>query len=637
MTIRQRVALGTAAAALLMLTSAPAFVQAPAGDGPPVEYRIWFPESEQRWMQVEVTFRGVPPGPLEVRMSRTSPGRYALHEFAKNVFDVAVFDGAGAPLTPARPNLHQWTVAGHDGTVVVRYRVFGDRTDGTYLSIDPAHAHLNMPAALMWARSLAERPARVAFEPPAGRRWRVATQLFPTADPFVFTAPNHAYLMDSPVELSDFTERTFAVPDAHGQRPAFRIALHHDGTAAEADRFARDVEAIVRETLPVFGGEFPRFETGTYTFIADYLPWVHGDGMEHRNSTILTAPAALANPGQRQALLGTVAHEFVHAWNVERLRPRSLEPFDFEEASLSGELWFAEGFTSYYDDLILRRAGLAPLEDTLASFAAAIDTVTLSPGRRVRSVVEMSQLAAFVDAAVSIDRTSWPNTFISYYTWGAALGLGLDLALRDRTDGRVTLDDYMTALWRRFGRPGQQAPGIVATPYSLDDLRETLGAVAGDRAFAERFFARYVHGREVMDYGPLLARAGLVMRPRAPGRAWLGGVPLSFAAGRGARVNGLVPFGSPLHAAGVAQDDQIVAIDGTDLVSQADLDAVLARLVPDRAVPIRFVRRGGEPVAATLTPVEDPRIEIVPVEATGTAPTPEQRRFRAAWLDSRRR
>src|SRR5215207_8454603 len=134
-----------AVAFLFLLTiGASAWAQAP------VSYRLSFPAPEHRWMQVEVTFSEVPPGSLQVRMSRTSPGRYALHEFAKNVFDVRVRDGKGAALTPTRPDLHEWTITGHDGAVVISYRVFGDRVDGTYLSVDATHAHLNMPASLMW-------------------------------------------------------------------------------------------------------------------------------------------------------------------------------------------------------------------------------------------------------------------------------------------------------------------------------------------------------------------------------------------------------------------------------------------------------------------------------------------------------
>ena len=256
----------------------------------PFEYRLSFPTPEHRWMQVETRFTNLPEGTAEIRMSRTSPGRYALHEFAKNVFDVKLADGSGRALEPTRPNLHQWNVTGHGGTIVLSYKVYGDRIDGTYLSVDATHAHLNMPATVMFVRGQLDRPARVTFVRPPGREWRVATQLLPTDDPLVFTAPSIHYLMDSPAEFSDFTLRTFTVGDQAGQGAAqtFRIALHHDGTDADADQFARDVEKVVRESMRIFG-ELPRFDGGTYTFLADYLPWASGDGMEHRNSTVLTS------------------------------------------------------------------------------------------------------------------------------------------------------------------------------------------------------------------------------------------------------------------------------------------------------------------------------------------------------------
>src|SRR4030095_10506693 len=150
---------------------------------PSPQHRLPSPEPQHHWMQVEVVFNEVPAGPLQVRMSRTSPGRYALHEFSKNVYDVGVTDGAGRALEPTQPNLHQWDIAGHDGTVRVRYRVFGDRIDGTYLGVDATHAHINMPATLMWARGLERRPNRVTFERPANTSWRVAPPLVPTEDP----------------------------------------------------------------------------------------------------------------------------------------------------------------------------------------------------------------------------------------------------------------------------------------------------------------------------------------------------------------------------------------------------------------------------------------------------------------------
>jgi predicted metalloprotease with PDZ domain len=604
----------------------------------PVSYRLSFPSPEHRLMQVEVTFSEVPPGPLQIRMSRTSPGRYALHEFSKNVFDVRVRDGKGATLTPTRPDLHQWTVAGHDGTVVVTYRVFGDRTDGTYLSVDATHAHVNMPAALMWARGFELRPARVRFEQPAGRKWRVASQLYPTDDPLVFTAPNFHYLMDSPTEFSAFTLRTFRVPSTAAQAdqdraPTFRIALHHDGTEAEADAYARDTERIVRETRAIFG-EFPQYENNTYTFLADYLPWADGDGMEHRNSTVLSSSSALRNPRQRPGLLGTVAHEFFHSWNMERIRARDLEPFNFEEADVSGELWFGEGFTSYYDDLIMRRANLVPLEQTLASFAGAINAVTSSPARHIRTAEDMSRLAPFVDAAAAIDRTTWDNTFISYYTYGAALGLALDLSLRERSNGQTSLDTYMRALWARHGRPGQKEPGMVATPYTMDDLKTVLAEVSGDRAFALAFFSNYIQGHDVADYATLLARAGLTLRKKNPGTATIGSAALTFSGG-GARVTDAVIVDSPLYKAGIDRDDLIVSIAGTPVTTQDTLNQLLGQQQPGAKLTVRFVRRSGETVNGTIVPDEDASVEIVPVEQAGGTLTEAQKRFRHDWLGSK--
>ena len=551
------------------------------------------------------------------------------------MFDVAIVNGKGQPLAATRPDPHQWDVATHDGTVVMTYKVFGDRTDGTYLGIDDVHAHINIPAALMFARGWFERPARVTFVQPPGKQWRVATQLFPTSDPLVFTAPNIHYLMDSPTDFSNFTLREFTVDDRQkrtGPPPTFRIALTHDGTEAEADLFVKDVERIVRETIPVFG-ELPSFETNTYTFLSVYLPWANGDGMEHRNSTSLTSSGALRNPQQRIGIIGTVAHEFIHAWNMERIRSRGVEPFDFEQADMSDDLWLGEGFTNYFDGLIQHRAGFTSLDGFAGEIAGVINTVALSPGRMFRSAVDMSRLAPFVDAAASIDRTAWPNLFISYYTYGQAIGLGLDLSLRDRSNGKVTGDDYMRGLWAQFGKPGQKEAGKVTTTYSIDGLKESLAKLSGDRGFANDFFAKYVEGREIVDYTRLLARAGLVMRKRAAGKAFAGQVPLS-GGGSGLRVGGLVPWESALYKAGVAQDDQLINLDGTALTSMANYDEALTRHKPGDRVPLRFVRRSGETVNTTLALDEDPRIEVIPVEKTGGTLTDDQKRFRDSWLNS---
>ncbi len=620
-------------AALLLVAGAIASASAPPSARkalPAVEYTLSFPEPQHRWMQVEVLFTSVAPMPVQVRMSRSSPGRYALHEFAKNVFDVQFEDGQARRLQPARPNLHQWDVAGHDGTVRMRYRVFGDRVDGTYLAIDATHAHINMPAALAWAHGLEDRAARVTFQRPAGSNWRVATQLMPTADPLVFTAPNLQYLLDSPAEFSEFTLRTFDAPlaKAGGPVPLVRIALHHTGTDADADAYAGEVRRIVEQARRLFG-EYPAFETTTYTFLADYLPWASSDGMEHRNSTVVSASAPLS--GSRTRLLGTVSHEFLHAWNVERIRPRALEPFNFEEANVSGELWLAEGVTSYYDGLLLARAGLIDTPQLLEELGTAVATVMLSPATQFRSAEEMSRMAPFVDAASWIDRTNWDNTYISYYVHGAALGLGLDLAIREHTDGRASLDDFMRAMWRTHGRPGGTRPGYVDTPYTADDVRARLAEVTGDAAFAGEMMRRYVHGREVMDYRRLVASVGLRLGSRFPGRASLGQVEYQRDA-QGVSVSAPTRIGSAAYRAGLAEGDVITGLGGEAVGTPEQLETALRKHVPGKQIAVTYRRRSGEVVKVEVALDEDPRIEIVTLESSGEALTDRQRALRAAWL-----
>jgi predicted metalloprotease with PDZ domain len=590
----------------------------------PVRYRFSFPAPEHRWMQVEAAFEGLGAAPLELRMSRSSPGRYSLHDFAKNVYDVQARDAGGRVLEALRPDPYGWTYSDHGGAVTIRYKVFGDRVDGTYLAIDPTHAHINMPAAVMWARGLEDRPAALVFEPPAGREWRLATQLLPGGSPFELTAPNLQYLMDSPVEFGPGTLRTFTV-GSH----TFRVNVHHTGRDDDVDAFVADVEKIVGEHGEIFG-EFPVYEPGHYTFLADYLPWAGGDGMEHRNSTVITSASALAT--SRRGLLGTVSHEFFHGWNVERIRPRSLEPFDFERANISGELWLAEGFTQYYGALVLSRAGLADLASTAGTLNGLISSIANNPAREIRSAVEMSRMAAFTDGGRTADRTNWGITVISYYPYGGAIALALDLTLRERSGGAVTLDDYMRAMWRVHGRPGGSRPGYVDRPYTLEDAEARLAEVSGDRSFAHDFFARYIYGHDAADYARLLEQAGLVLRPSAPGRASLGELRLDER-GNSVRVASQPFIGSPAYNAGLDLDDELRELDGRPIHGYSDVAEVLGRHRPGDRVSVAFVNRLARPITSMLTLEEEGGLELVPVERAGGTLTDAQKAFRARWLN----
>jgi predicted metalloprotease with PDZ domain len=611
---------------IAVLLAAPALAQAP------VSYRVSFPAPEHHYAVIEATFPDLPNGTLETRMSRSSPGRYAVHEFSKNVFELEAFDSTGRELAVTRPNPYQWDIARHDGSVRVVYKIYGDRVDGTYLAVDPTHAHLNMPATLLWARGLDARGVRITFDPPKGSAWVVATQLFPTDAAWTFTAPNLQYLMDSPAELSAQTIRSFTVRGGDGKVVTIRAALHHDAGDAEVNEYVAGTEKIVKEHGAVYG-EFPQFEPGYYTFLGDYVPWGGGDGMEHRNSTVVAAAVSLRMPGMVAEVLDTVSHEFFHAWNVERIRPRTLEPFNFEEANMSGELWLAEGFTQYYGTLIMGRAGLVTREETVADLARAGVAVLNTPGRQFRSAVQMSQLAPFTDAATAIDRSNFSTTFLSYYTYGSAIALAMDLSLRDRSNGKIPLDDYMRAMWAAHGKPGGAQPGLVARPSTLADARARLGEVSGDRAFADEFFAKFVEGRDAIDYARLLLRAGYVLRKRSAGTAWLGAANVVDANGN---INSLTAWGSPLFDAGLDQGDVILDVDGKAMASGV-LQAALKARKPGEQLKVSYKRRGGATGTATIRLKEDPSLEVVAVESTGGTPTAEQKAFRDSWLGPKAR
>lgn len=597
--------IGKFAALLLACT-----VGLPAVAQMPVRYELSFPNAQHHEGEIQVTFSGVRQPVLEVVMSRSSPGRYALHEFAKNVQTLKARDGSGKELEVRRASPYQWNIVGHNGTVTVEYTLFADHADGTYAGIDSTHARLNVPAVLAWAHGFEKTPAVLKVNVPPGSGWKVATQLKPNADG-TFFAPNLDRLMDGPLEIGPYVENTWKTGDTQ-----FRVALHHKGTAAEAAAYAKAVAAITAEEEGVFGA-FPKYDDGLYTFLLDYLPQVAGDGMEHRNSTMITNTRDLSSSATD--LLSTVAHEFFHGWNVKRIRPKSLEPFDYERANMSGELWFAEGFTNYYAALVLKRAGLWNNNRFSNYMSNALTTVITAPGREVRSPVEMSRMAPFVDAATSIDPTNTANTFISYYTYGQALGMGLDLAIRSQFPGK-SLDDWMRAMWQQHGD--------VDKAYTLADLRNALAKVTNAN-FANAMFQQHIEGKEAMDYARLVERVGFVLKPSD--KAWLGG---RFAfSDTGVQINASLR-GGPLYGAGLDRRDRIVQFDGKPIKTQKELDDYLAsHKAGDRVKLTVETRDGRKDFDVTLAQAPDLRLESF--EQVGRDLTPEVRSLRDAWLSSK--
>jgi predicted metalloprotease with PDZ domain len=328
--------------------------------------------------------------------------------------------------------------------------------------------------------------------------------------------------------------------------------------------------------------------------------------------------------GRGEGMIGAAAHEFFHSWNVKRMRPKTLEPFDYERANMSGELWFAEGFTNYYGPLALERSGIEKLNQFTRSMGRAVNAVLTSPGRLIGSPVEMSRLAPFVDAATSIDQRNFGNTYISYYTYGQALAFGLDLTIRSHFPGK-SLDDWMRTMWHEHPDADR--------PYTLADLEHTLAEATGDPVFARQFFEHHVTGKEPIDYAGAVAPAGLVLRKAHKGQAWWGKEQISFSA-EGGEINSETAQGSPLYRASLERGDRMLSVNGNALTATTTADDLLSRQKPGDTLKLHVRTRAGER-DTQVTLMEDPQLELVTFEDAGQAITPEIKAFREAWLGSK--
>ncbi|MBC6110263.1 M61 family metallopeptidase [Pedobacter fastidiosus] len=583
-----------------------------------ISYSVSFPNAIHHEAQISMQIPNVPAGPLTIRMSRSSPGRYATHEFGKNVYNFKAFDASGKELPLKQPAGDIYEIPTHSNSIKITYTLFGNWIDGTYAGFDETHAHMNIPATFAFPVGMDKRARLVKFNYAEKQNWKVATQLKPMGND-TYYAPNLQYFMDSPTEIANYKTASWKVKNPDGKIQTIHIISHSNDTQKTIDNYADMLKKMVDEHLAVWG-EFPAYDYGNYYFLEDVYPENAGDGMEHRNSTSIVQRTPKID-GYESQLLGTFSHEYFHSWNVERLRPKTLEPFNFEHSNISDELWLAEGFTQYYGSLLLTRAGLKTVENATQTFNGLINSVLTSPGAKNFSPIQASRYAVFADAGVAIDQTNKGNIFTSYYTYGAATALALDLKLR--VDFNLTLDDYMRALWKAYGKP--------EIAYTVPDLEKTLAVLTKNPAFAKDFFKRYIYGTEKNDYAKLLLSAGFILRKVSPNQAFTGLSRVNFDTGKAVLPQTIQ--GTPAYIAGLDVDDVILTFDHLEIKDQAGLTKITESHKPGDVVLVSYLHRG-EQKSTNLTFMENPTLEIVPIEKTGGALTKEMQAFRDKWLNS---
>lgn len=583
-----------------------------------ISYAVSFPNAIHHEAQISMQIPNVPAGKLKVRMSRSSPGRYATHEFGKNVYNLKAFDEHGKLLKINQPAGDEYDIAEHGKNIKITYTLFGNWIDGTYAGFDETHAHMNIPATFAFPVGLDARPRLVKFNYNEKQNWKVATQLKPMGNDTYYAA-NFQYFMDSPTEIADYKSASWQVKNKDGKLQTIHLISHSKDEQKTIDNYAEMLKKMVDEHYAVWG-EFPVYDYGNYYFLHDVYPDYAGDGMEHRNSTVIVQRTPKIE-GYESNLLGTFSHEFFHSWNVERLRPKTLEPFDFTHSDISNELWLAEGFTQYYGNLLLKRAGFKTADNAAQTFNGLVNAVVNSPGAKNFSPIEASRYAVFADAGVAIDQTNKGNIFLSYYTYGAATALALDLKLR--ADFKLTLDDYMRALWKAYGKP--------EIAYTIPDLEKTLGVLTKNQSFAADFFKRYIYGTEKNDYAKLLLNAGYVLRKANAGKAYTGIGRVTFDDGKA-----IVPqtlSGTPAYDAGLDFGALLLTIDGIEIKDQSALTKVTDAHKPGDVVDVTY-NYHGTAKSTKLTFTENPILEIVSIEKTGGSLTKEMQNFRDNWLNS---
>jgi predicted metalloprotease with PDZ domain len=549
--------------------------------------------------------------PLQLQMPKWSPGRYAVFDFAKNVQELR----ANGRIT--RVDDQTWSIDPAGTNVVdVSYKVFANDLSGTFSQLDERHANYNGASIFMYVVGHKADPVKLTIQPPPG--WKIVNGRMDHAGQTAWDFPNWDVMVDTPTEIApEWTQESFEVD---GKK--YHVVVHSFGAeGGKRPALVKDIEKIVRAEVAMWGP--PEFSE--YTFLIHYAADDHsGDGMEHLTSTQIIEPGALGEPGVYEGTLGTVSHEFFHVWNVKRLRPEELGPWDFTRPLHTRGLWVAEGFTNYYGHLMLRRAGIWTDKKFLDTEAQTIARIESAPGSRLMSAEESSMSAPFLDDAAHAQLTNLHNTAISYYPKGELVGMVMDLLVRGRTKGRASLDEVMRRMYEDFYlKSSNSSYYLRGRGYQTEDLERMLSQVSGTD-FTD-FFKRYVRSVEVLPYDEAFSYAGLRLVKTQAKEPFDAGLSIEFEGPLAIIEN--VRNGSPAEDAGLQAGDEIVLLAGRD-VAKAWLKT-FARYKTGDSIPIT-VKRDRRTIKTNIVLKEPERFEYR-IEEKSDA-TPEQKSLRNAWL-----
>jgi len=574
-----------------------------AADNTQITYTVSFPEAQAHYADIEMKISGLKQNELELKMPVWTPGSYLVREFERNIESLSA-SANGKPLAAVktRKNIWQLHTAGISN-VTVKYRVYAFEISVRTSFIDASHAFLSSPDMFLYPGNMLHAPATIHIKP--YKDWNtVSTSLEKVnGDAFTRHSPDFDILFDSPIEIG--TQDVFDF-DADGVH--YEVCMQGGGSY-DKDRLKKDLAKVVAQEVAIFG-ENPNKH---YTFIV-HNALKSGGGLEHLSSTTLGASRdAYATERGYQNFLSLAAHEHFHLWNVKRLRPIVLGPFDYDNENYTTNLWIAEGFTAYYQDIIVRRTQLYTPENYLGVLAEDINLLENSEGAKVQTLAQASY-DAWIKAYRPNENSG--NSTISYYTKGSVIALLLDLEIIQDSKGQYSLDDVMKYMYNEYYKVKKRG-------YTDAEFKAGLEKFAGKNL--DDFYAKYINGLNPVDYNHYLGFAGYRISDEladnndpALGLTFVANIPRLIVA--------TVTRNSAAWKDGINVNDEIIAIDDEPVTEAGKL--LTGKKVGDK-IKVTLIRDGLSmeiPVTLLKSTKVKYKIEELP------NPSAEQLAVRKKWL-----
>ncbi|RVU01332.1 M61 family peptidase [Mucilaginibacter limnophilus] len=567
-----------------------------------ISYTLTFPEAQAHYVDVEMRVKGLAQQTTSLKMPVWTPGSYLVREFSKNVESFSAWHG-GDRLTAGKTSKNTWQINTAGVTeLTVKYRVYAFEISVRTAFVDASHAFLSTSGIFMYPQGMLDQPSTIKIIPYKG--WdKVSTSLATVGkDPFTVTAPNYDILFDSPIEVGNQDIFDFDVDGTH-----YEVAMYGGGNY-DKERLKVDMAKIIREQASIFG-ENPNKR---YVFIVHNFQR-GGGGLEHLSSTVLGASRdGYGDEKGYQGFLELVAHEHFHLWNVKRLRPIALGPFDYEKENYTTNLWIAEGFTAYFEGKVIRHAQMYPVETYLTSLAADINGIENSQGAKVQSASE-SSFDAWIKYYRPDENSS--NSSVSYYSKGAVIGYLMDLEIINSSNGKYSLNDVMNYMYNEYYKTRKRG-------YTDAEFKAGVEKFAGKNF--DDFYKKYVYGVEPVDNTKYLGYAGYkLVNELADNNAPSLGIATSK--GDGIVVTAVARNGAA-WVDGINVNDEITAIDGAAVT---DLNAVINSKKPGDNINVTVIRDGRQLVLpVTLLKATRVRYKIEPVDNASE----KQLTVRKKWL-----